>query len=221
MRGIISIFKSSMKSRKISHIALGILGAIILNGNGGAVEKDGGFVMYPGRVGSAAPVIFSHQSHGIRGAGFECNKCHAGGSPKTMMVTMDGIRQGQGCGSCHDGKTKGPRGLLAAASIQDCSLCHMPAANIVITLNRMDPVAFSHIRHLAADVGKKISKPAGFSCGNCHPTPFERVAKGPVGMQVPHETGGCAYCHNGQKRGDGNPPAFAATARCLTCHKPL
>jgi c(7)-type cytochrome triheme protein len=210
-----------MKSRKVSNIAVGILCAFVLQGNCRAAEKDGGFLMYPNASGSAGPVLFSHRSHGLRGAGFACNKCHPSESSKTMLFTMDGIRQGHACGSCHDGKTRGPRGRLAAASIQDCSACHMPAADIVITLNRMNPVAFSHIRHLGVDSKKKISKPIGFACGYCHPILFERVAKGPVGMKVPHETGGCATCHNGQKRGDGNPPAFTATTRCLTCHKSL
>lgn len=184
-----------------------------------AAAKDGGFVLYPGVSGSVGPVVFSHRSHGILGAGFACNQCHAPGLPQAIAVTMDGIRQGEACGSCHNGKTKGPRSPQAAASINDCSACHMPAADIVITLNRMDPVAFSHVRHLGADTLKKISKPAGFSCGDCHPAFFERIAKGPVGMKVPHETGGCASCHNGQKFSEGNPPAFPATTRCLTCHK--
>jgi c(7)-type cytochrome triheme protein len=96
----------------------------------------------------------------------------------------------------------------------------MPAADIVITLNRMDPVVFSHIRHVGADPKQKISKPAGFSCSHCHPVPFERVSTGSVAMEVPHESGGCAQCHNGRKRRDGMPTAFAANTRCLTCHKP-
>jgi c(7)-type cytochrome triheme protein len=132
---------------------------------------------------------------------------------------MDDIRQGRACGACHDGHTKGPSGQLTAAAIQDCSFCHMPAADIVIRLNRMDPVAFSHVQHLGADPEKKVIKPSGLSCGECHPSTFERVAKGPVGMEVPHESGGCAQCHNGQKRSDGMPQAFAANTRCLTCHK--
>ena len=196
-----------------------VLCGLALEGNGHPAEKDGGFIVYPDISGSSGPVLFSHRPHGIRGAGFACNKCHTSASFKTMAVTMDGIRQGQACGSCHDGKTKGPRGRSAAPSIQDCAGCHMPAADIVIELNRMDPVAFSHIRHLGVDSSKKISKPGGFSCGDCHPEPFERVDKGPVAMEVPHEAGGCACCHNGRKRNTGNPPAFAANTRCLTCHK--
>ena len=96
----------------------------------------------------------------------------------------------------------------------------MPSADIVISLNRMDPVSFSHVRHLGMDTGKRAGAMAAFSCGDCHPVPFERVSKGPVGMDVPHDSGGCAQCHNGRKRADGKPAAFAANTRCLTCHKP-
>jgi c(7)-type cytochrome triheme protein len=185
-----------------------------------AEEKDGGFVVYPGASGSSGPVVFSHKVHGIQKAGYACDQCHASASDKTLDVTMERIRQGKVCGSCHDGKTKGLHGRLAAAAVQDCSTCHPPAADIVITLNRMDPVAFSHSRHLNVDAKRKISNAAGFSCSDCHPEPFERVSKGPVGMEVPHESGGCAQCHDGKKRTDGTPAAFAATTRCLTCHKP-
>ena len=183
-----------------------------------AAEKDGGFVVYPSASGSPGPVVFSHKVHGIQKAGYACDQCHA--SAGILDVTMERIRQGMACGSCHNGQTKGPHGQSAAAAVQDCSACHMPAADIVISLNRMDPVAFSHSRHLKADANKKISSAVGFTCSDCHPALFERVSKGPRVMEVPHESGGCAECHNGRKRTDGLPAAFAATTRCLTCHKP-
>jgi c(7)-type cytochrome triheme protein len=211
-----------MKSTKAFRIALiAMLAFVILHWNSHAAAPDGGFVAYPSLSESPGPVVFSHRSHGISGAGYECSKCHEPASAKTMTIAMDGIRQGRACGSCHDGRTKGPRDRLAAASIQDCSACHMPAADIIITMNRMDPVAFSHVRHLAVET-KKATRSGGFSCSDCHPKLFERVSNGPIGMEVPHEShsGGCANCHNGQERRDGLPPAFAANARCLSCHKP-
>jgi c(7)-type cytochrome triheme protein len=185
-----------------------------------AAEKDGGFVVYPGVSGSPGPVVFSHREHGIRKAGYACVGCHTSASSKTLNVTMDAIRQGLVCGSCHDGKIKGPRSQFAASAVQNCSDCHMPAADIAIILNRMDPAVFSHIRHLAPDMKKKAAYPSWFSCSDCHPEPFERAIKGLIGMEVPHESGGCANCHNGQRRSDGMPTAFAANTRCLTCHKP-
>jgi c(7)-type cytochrome triheme protein len=190
-----------------------------LQWTGGEAQKDGGIVSYPCNSGALGPVIFSHRSHGIRGAGYSCNKCHNGASTKPLAVEMDEIRQGRACGACHDGSTKGPSSRQAASPVQDCASCHMPAADIVFKLNRMDPVSFSHIKHLAVGTERKTTKPIGFSCSDCHPAPFARVAKGPLGMEVPHEVGACAQCHNGRKRSDGLPSAFAANTRCLTCHK--
>ncbi len=194
--------------------------AVLMPWNGIAVEKDSGIVAYPNIPGTPGPVLFSHLNHGLRGAGFPCDKCHVDSSTRKLTVTMNEINQGKACGSCHDGKTKGPRAQSAAPPVRDCNACHMPAADIVIKLNRMDAVAFSHIRHLGVDSEKKVSKPIGFSCIHCHPEPFERALKTSYGMEVPHESGACAKCHNGQKRKDGLPSAFAANTRCLTCHKP-
>jgi c(7)-type cytochrome triheme protein len=86
-------------------------------------------------------------------------------------------------------------------------------------MNRMDPVAFSHVRHLNVSRNGGASSKDGFSCRDCHPALFERTANVPIGMEVPHESGGCAECHNGKKRSDGMPVAFPANTRCLTCHK--
>jgi c(7)-type cytochrome triheme protein len=133
---------------------------------------------------------------------------------------MEDIRDGKACGSCHSGRTTESRGRHVASPIEDCGNCHMPAADIIFKLNRMDPVKFSHVKHLSVDLGKKVSNPTGFSCADCHPTPFDRLSKESFRMAVPHENGGCARCHNGRKRNGGLPPAFAATTRCLTCHKP-
>jgi c(7)-type cytochrome triheme protein len=96
----------------------------------------------------------------------------------------------------------------------------VPDTDVIIKLNRMDAVPFSHFRHLAVETKNKYSRLTGFSCVDCHPVPFELGVKGPPRMELPHERGGCAQCHNGQKSKDGMPTAFAATTRCLTCHKP-
>jgi hypothetical protein len=115
--------------------------------------------------------------------------------------------------------TKDLSGRQVASLIEDCGNCHMPAADIVVKLNRMDPVRFLHINHLSVDLGKKAENPTGFSCADCHPIPFDRLSKGSFRMDVPHENGGRAQCHDERKRNGGTPPAFAATTRCLTCHK--
>jgi c(7)-type cytochrome triheme protein len=191
---------------------------IFLQWTGHTTEKDGGYIAYPSANGS---VIFSHRSHGIHQAGYPCSDCHASSKTNVLSVRMDDIRQGKTCGFCHNGRTKGPRSPLPAFPVEECTSCHMPADDVSIQLNRMDPVAFSHIRHLMANPGNKSSNPVGYTCSDCHPAPFERVSGGPVGMEVPHESGGCAECHNGKERTDSIRPAFAANTRCLTCHKPI
>jgi c(7)-type cytochrome triheme protein len=178
-------------------------------------------MVYPSTEASPGAVVFSHQSHGAKGAGYQCKRCHTAAPDRAPTITMDRIRAGEACGVCHDGRTKGPRGRQAASPVRDCSSCHMPATDTVIKLNRMDAVAFSHTKHLGVDAKNKHSRLSGFSCIECHPAPFERAAKGSPGMDLPHARGGCAQCHNGRKRQDGMPAAFAATTRCLTCHRPL
>ena len=197
-----------------------IVFSVLPHWNARTAEKAGGFITYPIVYEALGPVVFSHRYHDVQGAGYACDKCHTSESFKTMSVTMDAIRQGEICGACHNGRTKGPHSGLLASSIHDCSSCHIPATDIVIKLRRMDPVIFSHILHLAVDTTKKVSKPAGFSCSDCHPAPIELGVTDPIGMEVPHESGGCAQCHNGKNRNDGMPTAFAANTRCLTCHKP-
>jgi c(7)-type cytochrome triheme protein len=178
-----------------------------------AANNDGGFVIYPAGPQSG-PVVFNHRMHA--NAGYSCDKCHAARPEKISRITMGEIRQGKACGSCHDGLMKSKSGRQAS-SIEECGSCHMPAADIVFKLNRMDPVKFSHVKHLAVNPGKKISKQTGLSCADCHPSPFDRDSQSPIGMEVPHEDGGCTLCHNERIR-DGKI-IFAANTRCLTCHK--
>jgi c(7)-type cytochrome triheme protein len=185
-----------------------------------AAKKDGGFVEYPNMSANTGSVVFSHRSHGSAGAGYQCKSCHSTTSGETLNVTMDRFRAAQACSACHDGRTKGPRGRQAASAVSDCSSCHMPGEDVIIKLNRMDAVPFSHTRHLGVGTPNSDSRLTGLSCIDCHPIPFELGVKGPPRMELPHERGGCAQCHNGRKRKDGMPTAFAATARCVTCHKP-
>jgi c(7)-type cytochrome triheme protein len=167
-----------------------------------AATKDGGFVIYPGA--QAGPVVFSHSSHGKA-----CDTCHPSGAEKTTPVTMENIRNGKDCGSCHNGRQ--------APDIKECGACHMPASDMIFNLNRMDPVRFSHVKHLSADAGRKTTAPLGFSCGDCHSALFNRASRKSFGMEVPHETGACAQCHDGRKH--NGRTVFAATTRCLACHR--
>jgi len=65
------------------------------------------------------PSIFPHWVHRVR---YRCDACHdslfemkKGGTP----VTMDLMKEGKVCGSCHDGQA------AFASSFQTCSRCHV------------------------------------------------------------------------------------------------
>ncbi|MBP1624299.1 MAG: cbcC [Acidobacteria bacterium] len=206
--------KKPFRSKRAVPMALAFAIALCCGAHAG--KKDGGFVVYSGE--HSGPVVFSHVTHGNR-AGYPCKACHSSDSGAVLAITMGSIRSGRACGECHNGRTKAPRGGEAASPIENCGSCHMPAIDIVFNLNRMDPVRFSHVRHLSVVPGKKTSSPAGFSCGNCHPLPFDRASGRSWMMEVPHESGGCAGCHKGIKHRGNARPAFAATTRCLTCHR--
>lgn len=189
-----------MKSGACFCMALLISSAV---GSSALARKDGGVVSYPGRTAGGA--VFSHAAH--KKAAEDCETCHQSGSPGRFKVAMDEIRNGGACGKCHK----------AASSSEECTRCHMPMKDIIYRLNRMDPVAFSHIRHLSMDPTKRSSIRSGFSCRDCHPTPFARNSGGQLGMPPPHETAACAQCHDGGEH--NGRTIFAANTRCLTCHR--
>ncbi|MFQ5945797.1 MAG: cytochrome c3 family protein [Anaerolineae bacterium] len=99
-------------------VAAAALLLIILVGPGVAVLGDIVFQRKGGGAGETPPALFSHWLHRIR---FKCYVCHdaifqmkAGGNP----VTMDAIREGKFCGTCHDGQTAFP------VRFETCSRCH-------------------------------------------------------------------------------------------------
>ncbi|HSW40686.1 MAG TPA: cytochrome c3 family protein [Acidobacteriota bacterium] len=183
---------------------------------GKANERAAGFVVYPG-AGSPGPVVFSHVSHGDEGAGYSCDRCH-GAAATAADVAGEDTFHGGNCGECHDGRSMSPR-LKSAPAIANCKRCHMPKEDTVITMSRMDPVPFSHARHLGVNPSEKTIRPSGFTCNDCHPGLFGQETRERIRMESPHNTGdSCSSCHDGKQRESGIPPAFAATTRCLTCH---
>lgn len=58
------------------------------------------------KVKGAAPVVFSHEKH-VSGQGLKCTDCHAAlyvTKAKHKKATMAGMKKGESCGACHDGK---------------------------------------------------------------------------------------------------------------------
>lgn len=101
-------------------VSLAVVGLLLvaLVGFVAAVEGDIVFQRKGGGAGEAPPALFPHWVHRIR---FKCYVCHdaifqmkAGTNP----VTMDGIREGKFCGTCHDGKT------AFSVSFETCGRCH-------------------------------------------------------------------------------------------------
>ncbi len=192
--------------------------ALLLQGSGYAQTGGGKTVVYPPSPGSPGPTVFSHRLHGPGGAGYACGRCHEG-EQNRIAAASGPVRGKSFCSGCHDGLTTGPGKQSPASPMQDCASCHAPEADIEIRLNRMDPVLFSHGKHMGVDAPGTTEEPSGFSCGDCHPGPFPKGAGGRIEMDLPHAEGGCARCHNGRSRNDGLPTAFPADIRCLTCHK--
>lgn len=191
-----------------------------------ANKVGGGYIVYhsehaEGHHGSG-DVIFSHLAHGEKRAGFDCAACHeaAGIEKRRGAVTMAAINEGKACGHCHNGETKGPKSGEVAFAVKECSGCHMPDKDIVFEAAKgPGKVTFSHAAHTGVVEEGKVVEKAGFACGDCHPKPFARKAGEPLGMAVPHKSGGCATCHDGKQVSPSGLLAKAATANCMMCHK--
>jgi c(7)-type cytochrome triheme protein len=71
---------------------------------------------------SPGVVTFSHAIH-VEGKGLKCNACHTKvfkmKQGKSGDITMAAIREGQFCGTCHDGKQ-----AFATIDKADCAKCH-------------------------------------------------------------------------------------------------
>ncbi|NIQ97959.1 MAG: cytochrome c3 family protein [Desulfuromonadales bacterium] len=102
-------------------IALSLLAILTLGGGVGyAAMGDLVFERKAEVEGSAAfpPAIFSHWVHRVR---YRCYACHpaifemeAGAND----VTMDAIKKGEFCGTCHNGR------VAFSVEFQNCARCH-------------------------------------------------------------------------------------------------
>lgn len=101
-------------------LSLGVAGLLLVSlvGLGAAVEGDIVFQRKGDGAREAPPATFPHWAHRIR---FKCYVCHdaifqmkGGANP----VTMDAIREGKFCGTCHDGNA------AFSVSFETCGRCH-------------------------------------------------------------------------------------------------
>ncbi len=170
---------------------------------------------FAGQRKSPGPVPFSHRRHLTHTNG-ECTTCHPTRfgmvSPQSGLLTMAAMRQGGGCGSCHNG-----RNAFTIAS--DCALCHRsgvtPPRQSVARVNRVPEdrvlravhspgaVKFSHRSHLSH----------GAACVTCHHAVFPMTDSPALHMKVMKAGQQCGTCHNGRD-------AFTVAADCGLCHEP-
>ena len=206
--------------KHLGGVAAGLvaLGAITALWAAESANKVGdGYIVYPAD-GKQGAVVFSHLAHGEEGAGFKCEACHPAIEKKKGTIKMADLYAGKACSQCHNGEAKGPKSGQAAFKVMEsCNGCHMPDKHVAIKPKGQSPgnVAFSHSLH----TGTAGKEEGGYSCGNCHPKPFEAKAGAPIGMPSPHAKGGCATCHDGKAASPSGAVAMKATANCMKCHK--
>jgi len=89
---------------------------------GSATEPAPGDILYEredkSEIEAFPPSVFPHWVHRIR---YRCDACHDDlfeMKRGTTPVTMDLIKEGKVCGTCHDGKA------AFTSSFQTCSRCH-------------------------------------------------------------------------------------------------
>lgn len=160
-------------------------------------------------------VTFSHTSH-TEDSGLDCENCHSeifamkkGAATANKNFTMVAFRDGQYCGSCHNGGD-------AFDSATQCESCHFPPEEKIIFTKPVKSVVFDHSIH----VGK-----AKLSCESCHKQVFSMTV-GTVEKQElvisdnPAEKREylinlhkkyCGTCHDSSQ-------AFGYLTRCTVCH---
>ena len=74
---------------------------------------NGGHIVYASGK-DAGTVVFSHRRHGKAQTGYKCAACHPAIPEKRGTVTMAANNEGKACGTCHNGRTKAPRGEAVA-----------------------------------------------------------------------------------------------------------
>ncbi len=115
IRHTLTALRSSVRGLRSPLFSLLI--AVLLAGVSLAVEGDIVFKR-PGSEAGVPAAVFPHWFHRIR---FKCYACHPSifemeaGANK---ITMDAIKEGKFCGTCHNGK------IAWEVGFQTCSRCH-------------------------------------------------------------------------------------------------
>lgn len=110
--------RTSACYRRVLVAVLFVCVTALIGSSGLAVEGD---ILFKreGEPGGTPPAVFPHWAHRIR---FRCYVCHPSifemkaGATK---ITMDAIREGKLCGTCHNGK------IAWEVSFDTCNRCHV------------------------------------------------------------------------------------------------
>ncbi len=112
-------------------VVLAVLGAVLFSPVLTATVQAQGpkDVTFEGAKDSPGPVTFSHAKHKEAGAD-KCAACHPKIFPKMKKggagpLTMEKMKAGELCGSCHNGKTKiGDKVAFSVDDKANCDKCH-------------------------------------------------------------------------------------------------
>jgi c(7)-type cytochrome triheme protein len=93
--------------------------SLVLMGSGAWAVMGGGDISFP--VPGMSTVLFSHDDH-LGKFKLKCSECHYKiytNHAQHKAVGMEGMRNGQSCGACHNGTR-----AFSVASQQHCIKCH-------------------------------------------------------------------------------------------------
>ncbi len=158
---------------------------------------------------------FDHKIHTMD-AGLDCAECHDdifsmenGAAEQSNNFTMAAFKEGEYCGSCHNGDD-------AFDSATQCASCHFPPTEKIIFTQPVKSVVFDHNIHV---------KKAELSCESCHKEVFTMKQGTIEGHELIHSEDPvekrkylenlhnkyCGTCHDSSQ-------AFGYLTRCTVCH---
>ncbi len=116
-----------MRFARLGSLALGLAIGLLLAASGAAqVKIPPDFAFEKGKE-SPGPVTFSHEKHKEKAE--KCTVCHVKvfkmKKGTTGALTMAAMKEGQLCGTCHNGKTEmGGKVVFATEDKAKCETCH-------------------------------------------------------------------------------------------------
>ncbi len=160
-------------------------------------------------AGKNENTYFDHSTHTVD-LSLDCEACHdslfemeTGAAEANGDFTMQSLKEGKYCGSCHDGET-------AFHAYTNCGGCHEVPKDLIVFTKPVKAVIFDHLTHTDQ----------GIDCEDCHKEFFkmklsETEEKNDFTMDSIYcdarEVKYCGVCHDGET-------AFPSTSRCNVCH---